>query len=153
MGKTCFQKSVLIIDEDDFKKQRRAFSEISRLIEEARNFVAVSVNAGLTKLYWNIGARINQETLSDNRAEYGKRIVAFLAKQLTDEYGASFSEKNLRRIIQFADVFPNEEIVVSLLRQLSWSHLDNFSGRRAGFHPIRIKLTSKIILSKRHEGG
>jgi hypothetical protein len=32
------------------------------------------------------------------------------------------SEKNLRRMMQFAEVFPEEEIVVSLIRQLSWTH-------------------------------
>ncbi|WP_269851332.1 DUF1016 N-terminal domain-containing protein [Methanosarcina horonobensis] len=38
------------------------------------------------------------------------------------EYDTGFSEKNLRRIIQFVEVFPEERIVVTLLRQLSWSH-------------------------------
>jgi hypothetical protein len=33
-----------------------------------------------------------------------------------------FGEKNLRRMMQFAEVFPEEEIVVSLIRQLSWTH-------------------------------
>jgi len=38
------------------------------------------------------------------------------------EYGNSFSEKNLRRMIQLADVFPDEQILVSLIRHLSWTH-------------------------------
>ena len=38
------------------------------------------------------------------------------------DYGNNFNEKNLRRMIQFAEVFPDKEIVVTLLRQLSWSH-------------------------------
>ncbi|WP_041245364.1 DUF1016 N-terminal domain-containing protein [Geotalea uraniireducens] len=42
------------------------------------------------------------------RAEYGKQIVAILSQQLTIDYGDSFSEKNLRRMIQFAEVFPDE---------------------------------------------
>jgi predicted nuclease of restriction endonuclease-like (RecB) superfamily len=42
---------------------------------------------------------------------------------LVAEYGASFSEKNLRRMMQFAAVFPDEKIVVSLIRQLSWTHI------------------------------
>ena len=33
-----------------------------------------------------------------------------------------FNEKNLRRMIQFAEVFPEEQIVVTLSRQLGWSH-------------------------------
>jgi hypothetical protein len=33
-----------------------------------------------------------------------------------------FGEKNLRRMVQFAEVFQEREIVVSLMRQLSWTH-------------------------------
>ena len=39
------------------------------------------------------------------------------------EYGAAFSEKNIRRMMQFAEVFPDMSIVVSLIRQLTWTHI------------------------------
>jgi predicted nuclease of restriction endonuclease-like (RecB) superfamily len=75
-------------------------------------------------LYWQIGKRINQEMIQYERNEkYGKQIVATLWRQLETEYGSSFSEKNLRRMMQFATVFQDEKIVVSLIRQLSWSHI------------------------------
>lgn len=45
-----------------------------------------------------------------------------LSRQLAIEYGNGFSEKNLRRMVQFSEVFSNEKVVVSLVRQLSWSH-------------------------------
>ncbi len=45
-----------------------------------------------------------------------------LSRQLVLEYGKGFNDKNLRRMIQFAEVFPDEQIVVSLIRQLSWTH-------------------------------
>jgi len=96
--------------------------DIRRLIATARHNVAVTVNAGLTILYWQIGNRIRQDILKEKRAEYGKEIVATLSRQLTDDYGNNFNEKNLRRMIQFAEVFPDKEIVVSLIRQLSWTH-------------------------------
>lgn len=100
------------------------FSAIRHLIETSKHNVAVSVNAEMTLLYWNIGKRINEEIGEQSRAEsYGKQIVATLWRQLTNEYGASFSEKNLRRMMQFAEVFPDEKIVVSLIRQLSWTHI------------------------------
>lgn len=38
------------------------------------------------------------------------------------EYGRGFDEKNLRRMVQFAELFPGQDIVVTLSRQLSWSH-------------------------------
>ncbi|MCL6261316.1 PDDEXK nuclease domain-containing protein [Aquiflexum sp. TKW24L] len=78
----------------------------------------------MSMLYWQIGKRINQEIENKNHSEkYGKQIVATLWRQLEKEYGTSFSEKNLRRMMQFAEVFPDEKIVVSLMRQLSWSHI------------------------------
>jgi len=73
-------------------------------------------------LHWQIGNRIRQDILKEKRAKYGKEIVATLSRQLTNDYGNNFNEKNLRRMIQFAEVFPDKEIVVSLIRQLSWTH-------------------------------
>ncbi len=56
------------------------FSDIKHLIETSKNNVAVSVNAEMTLLYWNIGRRINNEVLQNERAEYGKKIVATLSR-------------------------------------------------------------------------
>jgi predicted nuclease of restriction endonuclease-like (RecB) superfamily len=97
-------------------------TDIRRMIEEVRSGVAKAVNAGLTMLYWRIGKRIGGEILKGRRAAYGKQIVATLSRQLIEEYGEGYAEKNLRRMIQFANVFPDEAIVATLLRQLSWSH-------------------------------
>ena len=58
----------------------------------------------------------------ENSEKYGKQIVHTLCSQLVTDYGATFSEKNLRRMMQFAHVFPDEKIVVPLIRQLSWTH-------------------------------
>ena len=97
-------------------------ADLRELIAEARQSVAATVNAELTLLYWRIGKRIVNEVLGQERAAYGQQIVVSLARQLVDEHGPSFGEKNLRRMMQFAVVFPKEEIVVSLIRQLSWTH-------------------------------
>jgi GT2 family glycosyltransferase len=97
-------------------------ADLRELIAEARQSVAATVNAGLTLLYWRIGKRIVNEVLGQERAAYGQQIVVSLARQLVDKHGPSFGEKNLRRMMQFAVVFPKEEIVVSLIRQLSWTY-------------------------------
>lgn len=100
------------------------FVSIRELIEQSRQEIAISVNASMSMLYWQIGKRINQEIQYQDRAEtYGKQVVANLCRQLETDYGTSFSEKNLRRMMQFAETFPDEKIVVSLIRQLSWTHL------------------------------
>lgn len=98
--------------------------EIKTLIEQSKQQLAVTVNATLSLLYWQIGRRINQELSQyEGNEKYGKQIVATLWRQLASDYGTSFSEKNLRRMMQFASAFPEKEIVNTLCTQLSWSHI------------------------------
>jgi predicted nuclease of restriction endonuclease-like (RecB) superfamily len=96
--------------------------ELRQLIDSARQQTTAAVNMGLTLLYWRVGQRINAEVLQGERAAYGEQIVAILSQQLTTDYGRSFSTKNLRHMMRFADSFPNREIVSALSRQFSWSH-------------------------------
>ncbi|MBI8795969.1 DUF1016 family protein [Pseudomonas aeruginosa] len=92
------------------------------LIDAARTRAASAVNSELSMLYWRIGQRIHTQVLEGRRADYGEEVVSTLAAQLVKEYGGSFSVKNLRRMVQFAAAYPDERIVVSLIRQLSWTH-------------------------------
>jgi predicted nuclease of restriction endonuclease-like (RecB) superfamily len=96
--------------------------EVRGLIREARQQTALMVNAGLTLLYWRVGDRIRRETLKEGRAEYGAEIVRTLSAQLEMEFGRGFGEKNLRRMVQFAELFSDPQIVATLSRQLGWSH-------------------------------
>lgn len=97
-------------------------ADLQGMIDHARSSIASTVNARMTMLYWNLGNRIRKEILQDKRAEYGRTIVATVARQLTEYYGKGFSEKSLRRMIQIGEVFPDEQIVASLARQLTWTH-------------------------------
>ena len=99
------------------------YGEIRSLIDAARNRVAVSVNAELTMLYWNVGHRINEEVLGNKRAAYGKQVVEELSKRLVGEFGAGWSYRQLMFCTQFAIYFPEIEIVNTLCSQLSWSHI------------------------------
>jgi predicted nuclease of restriction endonuclease-like (RecB) superfamily len=96
--------------------------ELRGLIEQARQHVAQAANSTLTLLYWQVGTRIHKEVLREQRAGYGEEIVSTLSAQLVHDYGQGFGAKNLARMIQFSEVFPDEKIVVSLVRQLSWTH-------------------------------
>lgn len=97
-------------------------AEVRSLILEARQQTARMVNAGLTLLYWQVGNRIQREILKERRAEYGAEIVRSLSAQLEVEFGRGFGEKSLRRMVQFAEAFPDPQIVATLSRQLGWSH-------------------------------
>jgi predicted nuclease of restriction endonuclease-like (RecB) superfamily len=97
-------------------------NDVRQLIEQARAHVASAANSAQTLLYWRVGERIRREVLGEARADYGEQIVLTLSTQLVLAYGRGFSEKNLRRMIQFAEVFADAQIVATLSRQLSWSH-------------------------------
>ena len=99
--------------------QESLITDLHTLINEARNKVALIVNTEITLLYWHIGKRINEEVLGNQRAEYGKQIVSTVSRQLTEGYGKGFNEKSLRRMMQFAELFPDFQIVSTLSRQLS----------------------------------
>lgn len=96
--------------------QKTLFTEISALIEQTRSTVVTHANCAMTLLFWKIGRRINEAVLQNKRADYGKQIVVTLSRQLTEKYGRNFEEKNLRRILQFAEQFQDNEIVATLAR-------------------------------------
>ena len=97
-------------------------NELSQLVEQSQKQVIVQNNATLTLLFWQIGFRINETILQNKRAEYGKQIVPTLSAQLETKYGRSFTEKNLRRMLRFAEQFSDQQMVIALSQKLSWSH-------------------------------
>ena len=92
------------------------------------------MNAALVMLHWQIGHRVHRDILHEKRAGYGNEIVSTLSRQLSAEFGRGFAEKNLRRMLQFAEEFPDEKIVATLSRELGWCGLVSASGMegRAG---------------------
>lgn len=72
-------------------------------------------------LDWHVSNRIRKLILQEERAECGRSIISPLFKQLILEYKNRFNEKNLHRMVQFSEIFSDEQIVVSLTRQLSWT--------------------------------
>jgi predicted nuclease of restriction endonuclease-like (RecB) superfamily len=92
------------------------------IIEKTKIQVVSFTNSSLTIMFWNVGNRILSHNLQYKRAEYGKQIVVTLSRELVKKFGKNYEEKNLRRMIQFAEKYPNIENVVILSRHLSWSH-------------------------------
>ena len=97
-------------------------TDVRRMIEQTREGVAQTVNAGITLLYWRIGKRIQTEILGNERAEYGKEILATLSQELTEEFGRGFGRRSLFNVAAFAEIYPDTQIVQSLIAQLSWTH-------------------------------
>lgn len=96
--------------------------KIIDLIENAKRQVVSQANSSLTILFWNVGNKILTHNLKHKRAEYGKQIVVTVSRELVAKFGRNYEEKNLRRMIQFAEKYTDFENVVTLSRHLSWSH-------------------------------
>ncbi|KIA95642.1 MULTISPECIES: YhcG family protein [unclassified Flavobacterium] len=108
-------KNIIAIEAD-------LFHELSQLVEHSQRQVIMQNNSVLTLLFWQIGFRINETILQNKRAEYGKQIVPTVSAQLENKYGRNFTEKNVRRMLRFAEQFKDKQIVATLSQQLSWSH-------------------------------
>ncbi|HEX8376240.1 MAG TPA: PDDEXK nuclease domain-containing protein [Pedobacter sp.] len=100
----------------------KLFSDITCLVNEARNRVAIIVNREITILNWNIGKAINNHLLNNNRAEYGERIVATMSQQLTETFGKGFTKSALNRMINFYLAYSEDANIATLSQELSWSH-------------------------------
>jgi len=86
------------------------FSRIATILDRARANVVRSVNSNTVIAYWLIGREIVQDVQAgDDRAEYGKQVIADLSARLTSRYGRGFSEANLKNFRQFYLVFRNRQ--------------------------------------------
>ena len=98
------------------------FARVAEIIETRKSRAGAYANREVTLMYWEIGRYINSVVLDGGRAEYGKRIFSALTRKLVDRYGKSFQEENVYRMTQFANLFPDLEIVSPLATQLTWTH-------------------------------
>ncbi|MGE4442078.1 MAG: DUF1016 N-terminal domain-containing protein [Desulfomicrobium sp.] len=99
-------------------------ADIRNILEHARSTARTAVNAAMVEAYWLIGKRIVQEEqLGQHKAQYGKRLMEELSIALTADFGKGFSYANLYNCRQFYLVFPAQETLYTLCRELSWSHL------------------------------
>jgi predicted nuclease of restriction endonuclease-like (RecB) superfamily len=94
-----------IIKQDDnietTPSQTELFNDACTIIEQAQVVAYHAVNETLIKRNWLLGLRIQHEVLKDTRAAYGERIIAELAKGLTERYGNGFIKRNLWHFIDF----------------------------------------------------
>lgn len=99
------------------------YSDVRELIAGAKKRVAVSVNWEAVMTNWQVGSRIRTDVLKNQRAEYGKQVVAKLAGRLTVEFGHGWGMQQLRHCLRAAETFSHDQIVYALRRQLNWTHL------------------------------
>ncbi|ADB40841.1 PDDEXK nuclease domain-containing protein [Spirosoma linguale] len=101
-------------------------NDLRVLIAQSRQQIASVINTEVTRLYWAIGKRINEDILNQARAEYGKQTIRRLSEQLIAEFGRGFSVANLTNSIELARLYPDTEIIQTLSEQFNWSHFVTF---------------------------
>jgi predicted nuclease of restriction endonuclease-like (RecB) superfamily len=106
----------------DLTSLNNLLQEIRQLIDSAKQRAAVAINTEITQLYWQIGKSIQTEILQNQRAEYGKQVIATLSQQLTQTHGKGWSKRQLNYCVSMAEVFPDRAIAHTVCAQLSWSH-------------------------------
>ncbi|MCB9233913.1 MAG: DUF1016 domain-containing protein [Bacteroidia bacterium] len=120
------------------------FSDIRKIILDTQKRVSNSVNSAVILMNWKIGDLINRHILEGKRAAYGKNIIQSLSVALTQEFGSGYSRKNLFNCLRVAETFPDPEIVSSLSRKLSGTHLKTLA-----YIEDQLKRDFYVILAQR----
>jgi predicted nuclease of restriction endonuclease-like (RecB) superfamily len=102
--------------------EKDLYLNITKLISQTKQNIAISINSTLSILYWHIGKEISNKILKNNRADYGKNILKNLSIKLSNNYGKGYTKRNLDNMVKFYKIFNNYEIVHSLSTQLTWTH-------------------------------
>ena len=97
------------------------FSEVINMIETRRNNAYKKVNEELISLYWDFGKYISEKV---NDSNWGDKIVEKLVDFMKREYPTmkGFTRPGIYRMKQFYETYKDNEIVSTLLRQISWSN-------------------------------
>lgn len=100
--------------------EKSFITEIKEILTAARLKVYNTINSAMIEAYWHIGKRIfEEEQQGKERAEYGTFLLKELSKELNNEFGKGFDERELRRMRQFYQFFPIRD---ALRPELSWTH-------------------------------
>ena len=99
------------------------YDDVCQIIDITRSRLATTINAEVCLLNWSIGVRIKNETLNNQRADYGKQVMKKLSVLLTERYGKGWGYEKLKHCVRSAYLFSEEEIRYAVRTQLTWTHL------------------------------
>ena len=109
----------IVVNEGGKVSNQKTYDTVRGYIVAAQKQVNVAVNSAMVTAYWNIGKQIYEACGENERAEYGKNLLQYLADKLTVEFGKGFNVRNLQMMRQFHLTFPNAN---ALRSELSWTH-------------------------------
>lgn len=100
-------------------EKEQTYTAIRNSVISAQSKIYTAVNSAMVQAYWEIGEQIYLACGENDRAEYGKGLLKYLADKLTSEFGKGFTVRNLQMMRKFYLMYQNAN---TLCAQLSWSH-------------------------------
>ena len=96
------------------------FKEIINIIQNHRQNIYRNINEELVMMYYEIGQYLSQKV---NAGEYGDGVISKIASKIKEQYPTlnGFSKRNLYLMIQFYEIYKDNQKVRTLSAQLSWS--------------------------------
>ena len=96
------------------------YQNIAEILQSARKKSYRAINYAMIEAYWSIGQQIvEEEQQGKHRAEYGAKLLPYLAKKLQTGFGKGFDQSNLRNMRMFYKAFPIRDAVRN---ELTWTH-------------------------------
>ena len=116
------------------------FERVASILETGRGRVLRTINHETVLAYWLLGREIVQALQGgEERAGYGKALIAGLSKRLTERYGARFSTVNLKNFRQFYLTYSDRTVLIGYPS-------GSQSAASDGFNPISSPVGSKSPL-------
>ena len=115
----------------DIIKSDNNFSSIISIIESAKQRAIKAVNAELINMYWEVGKYLSS-LVEDS--SFGDKVIDEVAAYIAESNPTikGFNRRGLYRMKQFYETYKDDEIVSTLLTQISWSnHLLIMSGAKS----------------------
>ena len=111
-------------DENIMKQGLEALvQDLQAIVENGLQKAYRDVNITTVTTYWQVGRRIvEEEQHGAARAEYGSRLIAKLAEELSKGYTKGFSARDLRNYRQLYLCFKDLDIWYTRVPNLNWSH-------------------------------
>ena len=95
--------------------------DIVSVIEAHRKIAFQKVNEELITMYYEIGKYLSKKVKEE---KWGSKVIENISKEIKNKYPTlkGFERKGLYRMIQFYETYIGNEIVSTLLTQISWSN-------------------------------
>lgn len=98
----------------------QTYERIRAILDDARSRAYRAINVAMVTAYWEIGRVIvEEEQRGQQRAEYGRALLADLSKRLKSQFGRGFDRTNLQQMRALYLAYP---ICDALRHELTWTH-------------------------------